>query len=121
LFEGLKNFANLGSVLKQAQEMGSKIQGLKEDLKHLHAQGTAGAGLVTIEVNGLCEVLACRIDPSLLKPEDREVLEDLIAAATNQAMTKAKDLHAEAIRGLTGGMDFPGMGEMMNKLTGGAD
>jgi DNA-binding YbaB/EbfC family protein len=82
--------------------------------------GTAGGGLVEIEVNGLSEVLKCRIDPSLIEPGERELLEDLIAAATNQAMAKAKQLHAEALKSLTGNMELPGLEEAMSKLTGNA-
>jgi DNA-binding YbaB/EbfC family protein len=112
LFEGLKNLGNLGSVLKQAQEVGAKIQGLKEELRNRRAQGSSGAGMVTIDVNGLGEVLSCRIDPSLLKPDDREMLEDLIVAAANQAAEKARDLHAELLQGVSG------LGEILGKING---
>jgi DNA-binding protein YbaB len=74
---------------------------------------------VEIEVNGLSEVLKCRIDPSLVQQNDRELLEDLVAAATNQALEKAKQLHADALKSLTGNMDLPGLEEAMGKLTGG--
>lgn len=114
MFDGLKNLGNLGAVLKQAQEIGAKLQGLKEELRTRRAQGSAGGGMVTVEVNGLCEVLSCRIDPSLVKPEDREMLEDLIVAAVNQAFTKAKDLHAEALQGAAG--NVPGMGDLLQKF-----
>ena len=114
LFEGLKNLGNLGSVLKQAQEMGAKLQGLKDGLRNRRAQGSAGAGMVTVEVNGLCEVLSCRIDPSLVKPEDREMLEDLVVAAINQAFGKAKELHTEAMQTITGGV--PGLGDLLGKI-----
>lgn len=114
MFEGLKNLGNLGSVLKQAQEMGAKLQGLKDELRSRRAQGSAGGGMVTVEVNGLCEVLSCRIDPSLVKPDDREMLEDLIVAAVNQACLKAKDLHTEAMQSITGGV--PGLGDLIGKM-----
>jgi DNA-binding YbaB/EbfC family protein len=116
LFEGLKNLGNLGPVFKQAQEMGAKLQGLKDELRNRHAQASTGAGMVTVEVNGLCEVLSCRIDPSLIKPEDREMLEDLIVAAVNQACAKAKDLHAEAVQSVAGGI--PGLGDLIGKMSG---
>ena len=114
MFEGLKNLGNLGSVLKQAQEMGAKLQGLKDELRNRRAQGSAGAGMVTVEVNGLCEVLSCRIDPSLVKPDDREMLEDLVVAAINQAFAKAKELHTEAMQTITGGA--PGLGDLLGKI-----
>ncbi len=77
--------------------------------------GSAGGGLVEVEVNGLSEVLNCRIDPSFDAAADREMLEDLVAAAVNQALEKAKQLHAEAIKSLAGNM--PGLEEAMGKLT----
>jgi DNA-binding YbaB/EbfC family protein len=116
LFEGI---GNLASMLKQAKEIGTRMQGVAEDLKGRRAVGSAGGGLVEIEVNGLSEVLKCRIDPSLVQPGDRELLEDLVAAATNQALEKAKLLHAEALKSLTGNMNLPGLEEAMGKLTGG--
>ena len=114
-----KGIGNLAGMLKQAQEIGSRMQGVAEELKGRKAVGTAGGGLVEVEVNGLSEVLKCRIDPSLMQPTDRELLEDLLAAAVNQALGKAKELHAEALKSLTGNMDLPGLQEAMGKLTGG--
>lgn len=114
-----KGIGNLASMLKQAQEIGTRMQGVAEELKGRRAVGSAGGGLVEIEVNGLSEVLKCRIDPSLVQQNDRELLEDLVAAATNQALEKAKQLHAEALKSLTGNMDLPGLEEAMGKLTGG--
>lgn len=111
----LKGIGNLASMLKQAQEIGSRMQGVAEELKGLKTTGSAGGGLVEVEVNGLSEVLKCRIDPSLMQPADREMLEDLLAAAVNQALEKAKQLHAQALQSLTGNM--PGLQEAMEKLT----
>lgn len=91
---------------------------MTEQLKLQRATGTAGGGMVTVEVNGVGEVLKCRIDPSLSTDSDREMIEDLLPAAINQAVAKAKELHAEAIRSLTQGMDVPGLDEMMSQFTG---
>jgi DNA-binding YbaB/EbfC family protein len=118
MFKGIGNFA---SMIKQAQEIGSRMQGMADELRTRKATGAAGGGLVEIEVNGLSEVLKCRIDPSLLGQNDRELLEDLVAAAVNQAMDKAKQLHADALKGLTGNLDLPGLEEAMGKLTGGGE
>jgi len=79
VFKGLGNLANMASMIKQAQEMGGKLKQLSEELKLRRAQGTSGGGMVTVETNGLGEVLRCRIDPSLAA--DRELLEDLLPAA----------------------------------------
>ena len=118
MFKGLGNLAQLGSLLKQAQQMGGKLQQLHAELKAKRAEGIAGGGMVKIEVNGAGEVLRCQIDPSLITGGDRELVEDLIPAAANDALAKAKQLHAEAMQSMTAGFDMPGLADMMNQLTG---
>jgi DNA-binding YbaB/EbfC family protein len=115
LFKGITNLAGL---LKQAQQVGSRLQQVNDELKLRRATGAAGGGMVEVEVNGLGQVLRLSIDPTLVEMKDRELLEDLIPAATNQALTKAKELHAEVIKDLTGGMNFPGLDEVLSKVTG---
>ena len=111
-----KELAGIGSLLKQAQEMGGRMQEIKDELKTRRTTGSAGGEMVTVEVNGLNEVLGCRIDQQLIDGGDRELLEDLVASAANQALAKAKEMHAEAMRSLTGGMQIPGLDEAMEKL-----
>ncbi|HEY4234869.1 MAG TPA: YbaB/EbfC family nucleoid-associated protein [Lacipirellulaceae bacterium] len=118
MFKGLGNLTNLGALVKQAQEMGSKMQALNEELKTKRAIGAAGGGLVEVDMNGLAEVLAVRIDPSLVAKGDREMIEDLLPAAFNAAAQKAKRLHAEALESLTGGMQVPGLQEALAQLSG---
>jgi len=113
MFKGL---SNIGALVQQAQEMGGKMEQFAEQLKAERVQGSAGAGLVEVEANGLGEVLAVRIDPSLLEKQDRELLEDLLPAAFNAAQEKAKQLHAEKMQELTGGMNLPGLGDALGKL-----
>lgn len=108
MFKGLGNLKDLGSLLKQAQELGSKMQAINEDLKTKRAAGQAGGGLVEVEVNGLSEVLAVRIDPALVEKGDREMIEDLLPAAINAAQLKAKQMYAEAMQSITGGLPVPG-------------
>ena len=115
MFKGLGNFA---SLMKQAREMGTRMQGINEELKTRRAKGTAGGGMVEIEVNGLCEVLRCQIDPQLIAQGDRELIEDLVATAANQAMAKARELHAEAMQSVTGELNMPALNEAMEKLLG---
>ena len=119
MLKGLGNLANLGSMLKQAQQVGSRLQEISAQLRTKRAVGTSGAGLVEVEVNGLGEVLHVRIDPDLFAKGDREMIEDLIPAAANQAQEKAKQLHAQAMQGLAAGMDIPGLGEALANLSGG--
>jgi DNA-binding YbaB/EbfC family protein len=118
MFKGLGNLANLGSLMKQAQEMGGKMQALSEELKTKRATGAAGGGLVEVDENGLSEVLAVRIDPSLVEKGDREMIEDLLPAAFNAAQQKAKQLYATAMESLAGGMQVPGLQEALAQLTG---
>ena len=113
-----KGFANLGALLKQAQELGGRMKGLNDELRTRRVTGSAGGGMVEVEVNGLVEVLRCHIDPQLVAQDDRELLEDLVVTAVNQAIGKAKQLHTEAIRSLTGGLDFPGLDQAMAKFLG---
>jgi len=117
----LKGLGNLAGLMKQAQQIGGQIQGLNDELKTKKTVGSAGAGMVEIEMNGLLEVLRCRIDPKIVNVDDRELLEDLIAAATNQAVSKARELHAEALKSLTGGLELPGLQDALSKLTGGGN
>jgi hypothetical protein len=119
VFKGLGNLGNLASVIKQAQQMGGKLEQLAETLKTKRAEGSAGGGLVSVEVNGLGEVLACRIDPSLVTAGDREMIEDLLPAAINQAQAKAKAMHADAMKALAQGIDLPGLNDVLAQLSGG--
>jgi DNA-binding YbaB/EbfC family protein len=116
VFKGLANLANLPALIKQAQEMGGKIEQLTAELKTKRVSGAAGGGLVEVEANGLGEVLSVRLDPALVEKQDRELMEDLLPAAINAAQQKAKELHAESMRGLTGGLQCPGLSEALGGL-----
>jgi DNA-binding YbaB/EbfC family protein len=116
VFKGLGNLANLPALMKQAREMGGRMQALEQELRAKRTTGAAGGGLVEVDVNGLAEVLAVRIDPSLVEKGEREMIEDLLPAAFNAAQQKAKQLHAEAMQSLTGGL--PGLQEALAQLAG---
>jgi len=111
-----KELASLGSLLKNARELGGRVQAISDELRGCRATGSAGGGLVEIEVNGLVEVLRCRIDPKLLARSDPEFLEDLVKTAMNQAVAKAKEFHAEAVRSATAGINLPGVQEAIGKM-----
>jgi DNA-binding YbaB/EbfC family protein len=113
------SFGNLTSLIKQARQLEGRLAGVSNELRSKRATGIAGGGLVELEVNGLNEVLRCRIDPSLLSGGDCEMLEDLICAAANQAITKAKELHTEAMRSLAGGFGVPGVDEALASVARG--
>ena len=115
----LKGLGNIASLMKQAQQMGGQLQQVNERLKSQRATGAAGGGMVEVEVNGLGEVLRVAIDPALVERGEREMIEDLLPAAVNQALAKAKQLHVEAMQSLTEGLDMPGLNEAISKITQG--
>lgn len=112
----LKGLGNLASLMKSAQEMQSRMKSMQENLGKIRAEGTAGGGMVTVEVTGQQQVVNCKIEQSLIDDGDRELLEDLIVAATNQALKKAQEVAAEEMAGLTGGMNIPGLGDTLSQL-----
>ena len=118
MFKGLGDLANIGSLMKQAQEMGGKMKQLTEELKSKRVTGSAGAGLVEVEANGIGEVLAVRIDPSLFAKQDRELVEDLLPAAINAAQQKSKALYAEQMQSIAGGLNLPGLGDALTQFGG---
>lgn len=113
MFKGLGNIA---SIMKQAQEMGSKMQTMQDELRTKRTTGAAGGGMVEVDMNGLAEVLAVRIDPALVAKGDREMIEDLLPAAINAAQQKAKQLHAEALQQISGGLNLPGLNDALSQL-----
>jgi DNA-binding YbaB/EbfC family protein len=114
-----KGIGNLASLMKSAQQMGGKMQEIQGQLKAVRAIGAAGGGMVEIEVNGLGEALRARLDPTLFASGDREMLEELLVAAINQAQAKAKQLHREAMQSMTEGLNLPGLNEVLAQLSGG--
>ena len=119
MFKGLGNLANFAAIIKQAQEMGDRMQAVQQELKGKRATGAAGGGLVEIDVNGLAEVQAVRIDPALVEKGDREMIEDLLPVAFNAAQQKAKELQAEAFQSVTGGLPVGGLPDALSQLLGG--
>ena len=98
---------NLGNLMKQAQEMQTKMQEMQERLAETEIFGKAGGGMVTVIMNGKSEVRSVKIDPSLYESEDAEVVEDLIVAAFNDARSKAENHMQEQMAGVTGGLNLP--------------
>jgi nucleoid-associated protein EbfC len=113
-----QNLGNLASLWKQAGQLSGQLEKLGEELRKRHTTGTSGGGMVEVEINGALEVLHCKLDPQLVAQGDRELLEDLLVGAVNQAISKAKQLHAEALKDLTGGLQLPGIREALEKISG---
>ena len=115
-----KGIGDLAGMLKQAQSMGSRMKEMNGQLSAMRAVGNAGGGLVEVEVNGLGEMMRISIDPDLLEKKDRELIEDLVPAATNAALQKAKEEQARTMQDLAGGMDIPGLSDALNSLGDGS-
>jgi DNA-binding YbaB/EbfC family protein len=94
-------------MMKQAAQLQSKMQAMQEELANVEVEGLSGGGLVAVRMSAKMEVKAVRIDPSLLKPEEREILEDLLVTAHNDARRKAEVAMQEKMQSLTGGLGLP--------------
>jgi DNA-binding YbaB/EbfC family protein len=98
---------NIMKMMKQAQELQGKMQQMQEELASLQVEGQSGGGLVKVTLNGKMEARAIKIDPSLLKPEDAEVVEDLLLAAFQDAKGKAEAAMQQKMQEVTGGLPLP--------------
>ena len=94
-------------LMKQAAELQSKVEAMQTELDHLEVEGSAGGGLVTVKTSGKGEIKGVQIDSSLLKAEEKEVLEDLLIAACADGRRKAEALLQEKMKSLTGGLPLP--------------
>ncbi len=98
---------NIGQMLKQAQEMQSRMAELQERLNEQELEGVAGGGMVKVVMNGKGEVRRVKIDPALADPNDIEVLEDLIVAAAADAKAKVEVCAQEEMQKIAGGLNLP--------------
>ena len=100
----MKNFA---SMMKQAQELQSRMAQMQAEMEGARCEGRSGGGLVVLTLNGKGEMVEVKIDPSLLKPGEAEILEDLIVAAHNDAKAKVETMMQAKMQSLTGGLPLP--------------
>lgn len=96
----------MGNLMKQAQEMQEKMQRIQEEAAKAEVLGEAGAGMVKVTMNGRHDVIKVDIDPSVME-EDKELLEDLLAAAVNDAVRKVEASSQEKMKEATAGLDLP--------------
>jgi DNA-binding YbaB/EbfC family protein len=99
-----------GNLMKEAQRLQQQMQELQEQAAQKKVQATAGGGMVTVEANGRQELVAIKIDPEVINKEDAQMLEDLVLAACNEALRKARELVQQELGKLTGGLKIPGLG-----------
>ena len=97
-------------LMRQAKKIEKAVEQAKETLADLEVEGEAGGGLVQVKMNGRFEVRRITIDPKAMDPADKGMLEDLVAAAVNAAMEKARLLSEETMEKATGGLRIPGLG-----------
>lgn len=107
MIKGLGQLGDMGKIMKQAQEMQSKMAEAQDRLDAIEVTGEAGAGLVTVTASAKGEVRGLSVDPSLFKPEEREVVEDLIVAAIQDAQARAQAAAQEEMGKITEGMGLP--------------
>jgi len=108
----------MADIVKQVQKVQEQLQKVQEQLERLRVEGSAGGGMVTVVANGKQEILAVKIDREVVSPDDVEMLEDLVVAAVNQALTKAQEAANEEmskvagglLTNLPGGLKIPGLG-----------
>ena len=107
-FGGGGAVGGMASLMKQANQMQSKMKKLQEELATREYSGTAGGGAVTAKVNGDNKVMALVINPEVIKSGDTEMLQDLVTAAVNEALKTAKEESSKEMSKITGGMNIPG-------------
>ncbi|GGJ31357.1 YbaB/EbfC family nucleoid-associated protein [Paenibacillus hunanensis] len=100
---------NMNQMMKQVKKMQEQMLKAQEELGTKTVEGTSGGGVVSVEVNGHKKVLAINIKPEAVDPDDVEMLQDLVMAAVNDAMTKAEELANKDMGKFTGGMNIPGL------------
>jgi DNA-binding YbaB/EbfC family protein len=98
----------MNDILKQAQNMQSQMQKTQDDLVNIKVEGSSGGGMVKATANGKLEILTITIDPEVINGDDKEMLEDLIAAAVNQTIKNAQAKANEEMKKITGGLNLPG-------------
>ncbi len=98
---------NLAGMMKQAQQMQDKMKSLQDELSEMEVTGSSGGGMVEVTMSGKHETRRVKIDPSLIVADDAEVLEDLIAAAFNDAKAKVETMMQEKMSEMTGGLQLP--------------
>lgn len=100
---------NYGKLMKQAQQMQAKMAQIQEDLKNETVESSAGGGTVKVVITGDLEVRSITIDPGAVDPEDVDLLQDMVAAAVNEAIRSAQELASQKMSAATGGMNIPGL------------
>ncbi len=105
----MKGMPNMNKLMKQAQQLQDKMAKMQEGLGEKTVEVSAGGGMVVVVANGKQELVSIQIEKEVIDPDDAEMLQDLVMAAVNDAMNKAKEMMNEEMGSLTKGMNIPGM------------
>jgi nucleoid-associated protein EbfC len=100
---------NMGNILNQAKMMQNKLAQIQEEMANKTVEASSGGGMVSVTANGRQEIMAIKIEPEVVNPEDVEMLQDLIQAAVNDALRKAQDMVSQEMAKITGGLKIPGL------------
>ncbi len=100
---------NMNKMMKQVQQMQKQMVKAQEELAGMEVEASAGGGMVTVKVSGDLKINSVKIDPGAVDPDDVEMLEDMVLAATNEALRSAQELASNKMSGLTGGLNIPGL------------
>ncbi len=111
MLDGLSNLPNIAKLLKNAGQLKAKVEDLQRELGEKTVTGSAGGGMVTVTANGQQEIISVRIEDEILADGDRAMIQDLVAAASNAALERSRELAREELARLTGGLgiNLPGM------------
>jgi nucleoid-associated protein EbfC len=104
------DLSSMGDLMKQAKVMQERLTNLQEEIGARTVEASAGGGMVTAKVSGKLQVLSISIEPEILNGGDREMLQDLVVAAVNEAIRQAQAMMTEEMSKLTGGLRIPGLG-----------
>jgi DNA-binding YbaB/EbfC family protein len=96
---------NMNQMMKQVQQMQAEMVKAQEEAQQQEVEASAGGGMVTVKVNGALEVLEIKIDPDAVDPDDVEMLQDMVQAATNEALRSAQEMVANRMQSVTGGLE----------------
>ncbi len=99
----------MGNMMKQAQQLQSKMMKLQEELAEKTVESSSGGGMVKVTANGRQQILSIQIEKEVIDPDDVEMLQDLILAAVNDALAKAQEMVSSEMSKLTGGLNIPGL------------
>jgi DNA-binding YbaB/EbfC family protein len=106
----------LGDMMRQAQKLQEEMMRAQEEAKKKTVEATSGGGMVTVVASGANEIISIKIEKDVVNPEDVDMLQDLILAATNEALRRAQEMVSDEMSKLTGGMKIPGIGDLGSML-----